>query len=169
MKSRIYLIGFMGVGKTTVGKRLAGALKYRFVDTDKIFERKYKTNIDLFFRKYNEELFRKLEKEILYETFSMENTVISTGGGTVLNGGMEEINRHGLSIYLKMDELAIANRLTNAKRQRPLIVGKTGEELVAFIKAKLQEREPLYAQAHIVFDSFNPDIKKLAEIIANFQ
>ncbi len=169
MKSRIYLIGFMGVGKTTVGKRLARELNYRFVDTDKLFERKYKTNIDLFFGKYNEELFRKLESEILDETLSMENTVISTGGGTVLNGGIEKINKYGLSVYLKMDETAIASRLLNAKRQRPLVKGKKGELLLDFIKEKLREREPLYSKARIVFDSFNPDIKKLAETIRNYQ
>jgi len=169
VKSRIYLIGFMGVGKSTVGKHLAAALNYRFVDTDKLFERKYKTNIDLFFKKYGEEIFRKLEREVLEETFSMENTVVSTGGGSVINGGIDAINRYGLSIYLKMDENAIASRLAVAKRQRPLIKGMRGEELSMFIKNKLEEREPLYVRAHIVFDSFNPDIKRLVEIIGSYQ
>jgi shikimate kinase len=93
----------MGAGKTTVGKKLARKLGYTFYDIDKAFEHKYKTSVDLFFRKYGEEVFRQLEHELLVSTFTFNNTVISTGGGTpCFNNGMELINQHGVSLYIKL-------------------------------------------------------------------
>ena len=169
MENRIYLVGFMGVGKSTIGKRLSKALDYNFFDMDTVFEKKYKINIDLFFHKYNEKVFRKLEREILTQTFDLDNTVISTGGGTVLNGGIDEINKHGLSIYLFMEPVAIASRLLKAKRQRPLIKGKTGNELLDFINMKLSERSYLYEKADITYNALNPDVNELVSLIKNYQ
>ncbi|MCF6172003.1 MAG: AAA family ATPase [Bacteroidales bacterium] len=160
---RIYLIGFMGVGKSTIGKKLARELAYRFIDLDDIFEKKYKIRIDDFFGKYDEELFRKLEHEILTGTFSTDNAVVATGGGTpCFFGAMEKIKQHGTSVYLEMAPSAIAHRLLHAKKKRPLIKDKTGGELNALIAQKLKERSPFYRQAHLSVDALNINITELA-------
>jgi shikimate kinase len=167
--NRIYLVGFMGVGKTTVGKKLARQLGYRFVDLDDFFEERYKIEIHQFFKKYDEPLFRQLEHERLIKTFEMQNVVVATGGGTPCHwDGVQEINRNGLSVFLDMPPEAIANRLMHAKRKRPLILGKSSEELIRFIKSKLDERMACYAQSHLRVDALNTDLKELANLIETY-
>ena len=164
--NRIYLIGFMGVGKSTFGKKLARRLGYRFIDLDSIFEKKYKIRIDDFFGKYDEELFRKLEHDALKKSFSSVKTVIATGGGSpCFFGGIEKINQQGISIYLKMEPTAIAHRLTHAKKPRPLIKNKTGEELCEAINQKLEERKVFYEQAHFTVDAINIDAKEVVDLL----
>ena len=166
MKERIYLVGFMGVGKTTVGKKLARQLGYHFVDLDDFFEEKFKIEIHQFFNKYDEPLFRKLEHNRLEKTFEMEGVVVATGGGTPCHHhGIEEINRHGLSVFLEMPPPAIAQRLLHARRQRPLVTGKTGKVLTQFIKEKLEERQACYEMANLQVNALNIDIAKLADKI----
>ena len=80
--AKIYLVGFMAVGKSTIGKKLAEMLGYTSLDLDDVFEEKYKITIKTFFNKYDEDLFRNLEAELLKTTFEMDDIVISTGGGT---------------------------------------------------------------------------------------
>ncbi len=170
MESRIYLVGFMGAGKSTVGKKLARALGYRFLDLDEKFEKRYKVNIDLFFHKYDEELFRQLESDLLKETYTMEKTVISTGGGTPCHhGGIQGINRNGLSIYLKMEPAALASRLMQAKRPRPLIKGKTGDELTRYIHQKLSERTDCYKKAHFSVDALHSPFNEVIAIVMSKQ
>ena len=156
----------MGVGKSTIGKKLAKYLDFEFIDLDDIFEQKYKISIDSFFNKYDEELFRKMEHEMLLETFSKQNAVISTGGGTpCFHNAMEMINSAGLSIYIKMLPSAIAHRLSTYKRKRPLIEGIPKEELKNFIKDKLAGMKPIYNQAHLHIDGINVNIQELSVII----
>jgi len=163
---RIYLIGFMGVGKSTFGKKLARSLGYRFIDLDSIFEKKYKIRIDDFFGKYDEALFRKLEHDALKESFSSRNTVIATGGGSpCFFNAMEKINQKGMSVYLEMSPAAIAHRLTHAKKPRPLIKDKTGDELCAVIEQKLKERIRFYEQAHFTVDAISIDAKEVVELL----
>ncbi len=156
----------MGVGKTTVGKKLARRLGYRFVDLDDFFEEKYKIEIHQFFNKYDEPLFRQLEHERLIKTFEMQNVVVATGGGTPCHwDGVQEINRNGLSIFIDMPPEAIANRLIHAKRKRPLILGKSNDELIRFIKSKLDARMSCYAQSHLRIDAVNLNLIKMVELI----
>ena len=163
MKERIYLIGFMAAGKTTVGRKLAAELGYRFLDLDDFFEERYKIDIHTFFSKYGEKLFRSLEHERLTKTFDMKNVVVATGGGTpcYLNS-MEEINNNGTSVYLEMTPRAIANRLATAARKRPLVEGKSGEELIRYIQEKIQERVPYYKKAQLIIDGLDANIFELA-------
>ena len=164
--TRIYLIGFMGVGKSTLGKKLARELDFQFVDLDDLFEKKYKIRIDDFFGKYDEDLFRTLEYETLNETFSMNKVVIATGGGTpCFFETMKKINKRGVSIHLKMSSAAIASRLHHAKKPRPLIKDKTGEELCTMIKQKLNERIHFYEQAHFTVDAISVDVKEVVEML----
>lgn len=149
----------MGVGKSTIGKRLARHLGFKFVDTDEMFEEKYKLSIESFFTKYNEKLFREFENKILESTFQLNNTIIATGGGTpcYLNA-MDEINASGISVYLHMPVDAIVNRLENTIKPRPLVKGKSHEELTLEVERLLMERVGTYEKAKLKFNALNPDI-----------
>ena len=156
----------MGVGKSTIGRQLANELGYSFLDLDDAFETKYKVSINDFFQKYGEELFRKLEYEVLISTFNMENVVISTGGGTACHfDAMQQMNDNGVTIYLEMSETALVNRLKNAKRKRPLIINKSESELIDTVNSKLQDRIPFYEKALIKVDAMHIEIKELASRI----
>ncbi len=146
----------MGAGKTTLGRKLARKLGYTFFDTDKAFEHKYKTSVDLFFHKYGEEVFRRLEHDLLVSTFTFENTIISTGGGTpCFHDGMKLIVQNGISLYIKLSPEALYRRLTEAKKRRPLVAKKSDDELRFFIRDKLQEREPYYNRAQYIFSGIS--------------
>ena len=156
----------MGAGKTTLGKKLANKLGYTFYDLDKAFEHKYKTSVDLFFLKYGEEVFRKLEHELLVSTFSFENTIISTGGGTpCFFDGMNLINQHGTSVYIRLSPEAIYHRLTAAKKRRPLVDKKSEDDLRQFINQKMKEREHYYNQANIIISGISPKADDIIQII----
>ena len=154
----------MGVGKSTIGKKLARELGYNFVDTDLLFEKKYKISIADFFNKYGELLFREFENKILLSTFTMENVVVATGGGTPCHfNAIDEINHHGISIFLEMSAAAIVNRLENTIKPRPLVKGKTHEELQMEVDRLLSERHSIYVKANIEIKAINVDIIKLKE------
>lgn len=164
MKERIYLIGFMAAGKTTVGRKLAAEIGYCFLDLDDFFEERYKIDIHTFFGKYGEELFRGMEHERLMKTFDMKNVVVATGGGTPCYlESMEEINKNGISVYLEMTPKAIASRLASAARKRPLVEGKSGEELIRYIQEKMKERVPYYKKAQLIIDGLDANISELAK------
>jgi shikimate kinase len=111
---KIYLIGFMGCGKTTVGKRLAARCGFPFVDTDELFEAKHNCSIGKYFEQYGEDLFRKEEAVVLKETASLENAVIAVGGGTpCFYGNIDWMLSQGICIYLEMPPKALYNRLKN--------------------------------------------------------
>lgn len=156
----------MGVGKSTVGKQLAQKLGFEFIDTDNVFEEKYKINIHVFFEKYGEELFRKLEYKILVDTLKMRNVVISTGGGTpCFFDSIQLMNQNGMTIYLEMNAEALVNRLEKAKRKRPLVMNKKEKELQEMVSNKLKERLPFYSQSNITFPALDIDVDSLINTI----
>ena len=156
----------MGVGKSTAGKKLANKLGWQFFDTDSFFEEKYKLGIDAFFNKYGEDLFRKLEHEVLISTFNLHNYVISTGGGMpCYYDAMTLINKHGLSVHITMSEKAILTRLLNSKQKRPLVINKSHDELISFVSDKLSERNPYYSRANLTADAISLNIKALIDDI----
>ncbi len=160
----LYLLGYMYSGKTTVGQQLARCLGYRFVDLDQLFEERYHTAIPLFFSRYGEEAFRKLEQAVLHSTQAMDNVVISTGGGTPCYfDNMQWINAHGVSIYLDVTIEVIIQRALRSRKQRPVLAGKSREELRAFIQDQLAQRLPYYSQATLVFPADDPDIALLRD------
>ena len=164
--ARIYLIGFMGAGKSTLGRKLARKLNYKHLDLDDIFEDKYKINISLFFKKYDEALFRKLELELLESTFGAANAVISTGGGTpCFFDSIDKMNKYGVTVYLEMPAYALTERLQNAKKPRPLIKDKTTKSLNEFITQVLDERKSSYQKAQITIHTKNTDSDALVEKI----
>ena len=156
----------MGAGKSTTSRRLAQRLGWEAVDTDDLFEAKYKISVCDFFQKYDEPLYRKLESEVLKETATLENVVVATGGGTACYfDNMYWMNAHGLTVFLRISEQAVVDRLVHAKRKRPLAVGKSEEELAEFVKNHYAERMPFYEQARITVKAEDLDIDNLMQSI----
>jgi shikimate kinase len=149
---RIFLIGYMGSGKTTVGKRLANSLSLEFIDLDAYIENKYRKTIATLFAEKGEMEFRKIERQSLHEVAVFENVVVSTGGGAPCYfDNMELMNKTGTTIYIKAHPEELAARLLASKTVRPLIAGKPKEELIPFIAEHLAQRECYYNDAQIVY------------------
>lgn len=164
--NRIYLVGYMGAGKTTAARCLAQRLGWEVADTDDLFEAKYKISVCDFFNKYDEPLYRKLESEVLKETEKLENVVISTGGGTACYfDNMDWMNQHGLTVFLRISQKAVVDRLIHAKRKRPLAEGKSEEELAAFVEQHYTRRLPFYEQARITVKAEDLDLDGLMKQI----
>jgi shikimate kinase len=167
---RIYLVGFMGSGKSTVGRLLARKLDLAFEDLDEKIESKYKTSIPLIFEKYDESAFRRLEQDVLHQTAGLNNTVIATGGGTpCFFDNMAWMNCHGLTIYLELHPQSLHHRIIRAKRVRPLIRQQHPHELLTFIEEKLHEREHYYRQATLMIKGENLDVNKLVDEIVTYK
>ena len=146
---RIFLIGYMGSGKSSFGKKLAKKLNLRFFDLDKRIEEKAGKRIPDIFAEYGETHFRELEKDELEAVVTQNGFVLATGGGTpCFYDNLELMNHHGLTIYLRMDASMLAQRLFHSKTKRPLVAGMNKQELNGFVKWQLFERELYYLEAH---------------------
>lgn len=155
---RIYLIGYMGSGKSTVGKELAQTLNLQFIDLDSYIEDRNLKTIPEIFASEGEEGFRKAEQKSLHEVSEFENIVIATGGGApCFFDNMDHIKKTGTSLYLEGSPRILAERLINSKTERPLIKGKTEEELIAFIDETLAKRNNWYKRADVTME-FDHDI-----------
>ena len=162
--NRIYLVGYMGAGKTTAARRLAQRLGWDVADTDALFEEKYKISVCDFFNKYDEALYRKLEAEVLKATESLENTVISTGGGTACYfDNMDWMNQHGLTVFLRISPQAAVDRVLHSRHKRPLAIGKSEDELTEFVSKHYTSRMPFYEKAQIMVKSEDLDMDSLTE------
>jgi shikimate kinase len=160
---KVFLIGFMGSGKTTIGKKLASYLKYEFVDLDKLIEFKAGMSIVNYFEMHGESAFRQLERDTLQKTEFPENVIIATGGGAPCFGdNMEWMNKNGLVAYLSLSPKALASRLEHSKTDRPLIRHLKGDELINFISSKLQEREVFYNHAKYVVSASDLTAERLS-------
>lgn len=167
---RIYLIGYMFSGKTTIGHKLAVKLGYRWLDIDHFFELQFHTSIPIFFKHYGEEAFRKIEQKLLHSTAELDNTVISTGGGTPCHfDNMQWINQHGISVYFDVSVQTILHRAASSKKPRPILAGLTDDERALFIRQQLNSRMSYYQKAQIIFPADNPDLNQLARLIADPQ
>ncbi|MEJ7692353.1 shikimate kinase [Daejeonella sp.] len=160
---KVFLIGFMGSGKTTIGKKLANYLKFDFIDLDKFIEAKAGMSIADYFAAHGEEEFRKMEQEVLKNTHYPENVIIATGGGTpTYDDNMDWMNENGKVAYLSLSPKALASRLEHSTTDRPLIRDLKGEALVDFITGKLKEREPFYNQSKCVISASDLTAERLA-------
>lgn len=149
MAAPIFLVGFMGSGKSTIGRHLADALGYRFVDTDVFIETRFRQRILDMFAQHGEATFRRRERMVIEELMSMPDTVFATGGGLpCYEDTMEQLLLSGQVIYLSCSPQVLAARLELCKRTRPTIKDKSGEELLAFVTDMLQVRAPIYRCAH---------------------
>ena len=165
---RVYLVGFMGCGKTSIGRRLAERLKWRFVDLDDIIEANAGLAVPEIFKVKGEEGFRRLERAALHETFEHPETVVATGGGTpCFFDNMNRLNAGGYSFYLKNTVPFFVDKLGHAKTERPLIMGKDEKELHAYIAQTLAAREPFYLQARYTIFVGDLGKKRSAKVIGD--
>lgn len=163
---KVFLVGFMGSGKTTLGKKLAARMNRPFVDLDHVFEEKEGCSISEYFVRHSEEVFRNEEASVLRNTNYPEDAIISTGGGVpCFHNNMDWMNENGLTIYINLPVKTLAARLGNAKVPRPVLAGKTGDELEKHIEAKLAEREVFYKQARVSIAGINLTAEDLEKVI----
>jgi shikimate kinase len=157
----IYIIGFMGVGKSTIARELSKQLNISFVDTDEKIEKQEKNSIINIFNTNGEIYFRKLEAKLLKQI--KEKQVIACGGGMPLfNNNMEYICKTGVSIYLEASPEFLFSRLKNERKERPLISQFNNYELKQFIYNQYTERKKIYNKATY---KINVDNKTMEEIL----
>ena len=173
--TRIILIGYMGAGKTTIGKALSKELGIIFYDLDWYIENRMRKTVSQIFAERGEEGFRKIEYNMLHEVAEFEDVIISCGGGTpCFFDNMDYLNQQGQVVYLKAEPEVLYKHLLMAKVERPLIKGKSQEELLTFISEQLERREPYYSKARYTldvslmdsYDKVNISVAKLREILA---
>ena len=141
----------MGCGKSTLGRKLAQRLNLCFIDLDKYIEERNFRTIPSIFAEEGEEGFRLREKNALEEIAEFENLVVATGGGApCFFDNMELMNRTGITLYLAPPVSELVERLLKSKNERPLIKGKSREELTRFIDENLKRRAPFYEKASII-------------------
>jgi shikimate kinase len=150
---RIILIGYMGSGKTTVGKALSKETGMMFYDLDWYIESRMRKTVSQIFAEKGEEGFRKIEYNMLHEVAEFEDVIISCGGGTpCFFDNMDYLNQQGDVVYLKATPETLYKHLLMAKIERPLLKDKTPEELIDYITEHLKERAPYYEKAHYTLD-----------------
>lgn len=151
---RIFLTGYMGAGKTTLGKAFARTLNVPFVDLDWYMEERFHRTVGELFAERGEAGFRELERNMLHEVGAFENVVISTGGGApCFFDNMDFMNHSGKTVFLNVHPDVLFRRLRVAKQQRPILQGKEDEELKEFIIQALEKRAPFYSQAQYIFNA----------------
>ena len=157
MELPIYLVGYMGAGKTTAGRLLAEKLGWHFVDLDEAFKEIHGLSTADYIRTYGLEDFRKKEKyvvEDLADQVPIEKVIYATGGGyPCWEDNMECLRELGTSIYIRWKPEHLAKRLSLTDlSERPVLQGRTEEELLQFIAPQLEAREPFYSRAHYTMD-----------------
>ncbi len=157
---RIFFIGYMGAGKTTLGKAFAREVGLSFVDLDWYIEERYHKTVRELFSEHEEEGFRRIERQMLHEVAQFEEVVISAGGGTpCFFDNMEFMNSNGTTVYLEVSPEQLFRRLKAATQSRPILQGKKDDELRRFIRDALEERLPHYHKAHHIFTADEMDDK----------
>lgn len=150
--TRIFLIGYMGAGKTTLCKAFSRELGLTFIDLDWYIEERFHKTVQQLFSERGEQGFRELEQKMLHEVAEFEDVVISAGGGTpCFFDNMDYMNACGDTVFLQVEPEVLFRRLKVAKQQRPLLANKSDEELMNFICEALQKRHPFYSQAKLLF------------------
>lgn len=151
---RIFLVGYMGAGKTTIGKVLSKMVGLTFIDLDYYIEGRFRKTVSQLFAERGEEGFRTIERNMLHEVAEFEDVLISTGGGTpCFFDNMAFMRQQGTTIYLQVSVGELANRLELCKQTRPVLKNRSGEELKAFVQESLASRSPFYEQAQITFNT----------------
>lgn len=166
LSMNIFIIGFMGSGKSTVGKKIAARLGFSFLDMDREIEKIENKSISIMFKESGENYFREKETKWL-ENLSCDNHVISTGGGSPCFGNnMELMKARGKVVFLNASPGVLASRLFNGGTERPLLEKyvQNKEQLENYISLKLNERLPVYQKADLIVDSADLDSKRLNEL-----
>lgn len=151
--SPIFIVGFPGCGKTTFGRALAKALGRGFIDLDKYIEARFMRSIATLFAERGEEGFRKVERNMLQEVAAMEDVVVACGGGTpCFFDNMATMLQSGVAVWLRTTEECLFRRLILKRDKRPLIAGKSDDQIKEYIAEALGQRAPFYSQAQIEFE-----------------
>ena len=152
--TRIILIGYMGSGKTTLGKALSKDLGLPFFDLDWYIENRFFLTLSQLFAERGEDGFRQLERAMLHEVAEFENVVIAAGGGTpCFFDNIDYMNRQAQTVYLKTTPEVLFKHLHMGKQKRPLLSGKTDEEMRAYIVESLAHRAPFYEKANYILNT----------------
>ncbi len=166
MSRRIILVGYMGTGKTTLGKALAANLSIPFIDSDQEIEKMIGMSVNDFFKSKGEALFRKMESEFIENLSLKESYILSTGGGMpCFDGNMSKLNKIGITIYLQNSISVIVNRIWNSKVKRPILLGKSKSELIDYIDEHLKIRELFYLKAKYILSSEQQEVSKIIELL----
>ena len=165
---RIYLIGYMGCGKTTLGRKLAATLNLTFIDLDTFLEEKYFQTIPQIFQEEGEAEFRRKERNVLHEVSTFDDVIVATGGGApCFFDNMEVMNNTGFCIFLDVDTDSLVSRLINAKTERPIIKGKSPDELHHFIDEMMLKRRPFYEKARYILKGSEIKPDQVIELLKN--
>ncbi|MCJ7820371.1 MAG: shikimate kinase [Bacteroidales bacterium] len=163
----IYLIGFMGSGKSTAGRKIAAALHWHFLDLDNVAVDQQGLTIPEMFSLHGESFFRDAEAKALHDISSRSKTVVACGGGTPCSEtNMELMKRTGIVVYLKMTAPALVSRLVASKNKRPLLEEAGEGGISAKVESLLKVRTPWYEQADIITDGLNIDTGEITELLA---
>ncbi|NNK80188.1 MAG: shikimate kinase [Flavobacteriales bacterium] len=154
----LFLVGYMGSGKSSVGRRLANRLELEFVDMDDAIEEYAQASVQDIFAKSGEETFRLLETHILDKLIAEGPRVIATGGGSPCHSGnMDKILNSGISVYLKLAPAKLQRRISQSNKKnpnkRPLVANLQGQDLLHYIIEHLEEREPYYEEADMTINA----------------
>ena len=164
--AKLFLTGYMGSGKSTLGTTLASKMEYEFIDLDNFIVKENHMSIPEIFSTKGESEFRAMENNALKKILQKDDIVVACGGGTpCYYNNMELMKNNGVTVYIKMSVDSLFSRLSVDKDQRPLIANKTDDELKAFIARQLEKREDFYQQAQYVVKGKNLDVDELASFV----
>lgn len=167
MGNHLVLIGFMGSGKSTVGKELAQQLNLPFVDSDEVIEQQQGKVINQIFAENGEEAFRKMEQDFISTLADLEQSVISVGGGMpCFEDNIDRLKENGKVFYLNTSLMTLTQRLMNNRENRPLLADLSQNELSSYVFEKLTNRTVFYRKAHVIIPNEGNDyLKAVSEII----
>ncbi|OFY56816.1 MAG: hypothetical protein A2X22_11755 [Bacteroidetes bacterium GWF2_49_14] len=169
MAKPIVLLGFMGSGKSTLGRQLAHQLRVEFVDLDRQVEINAGISIPEIFAHLGEKKFREIESQVLREALDVQSGIIAIGGGAPCNEiNIRLIKQKTVSVYLKISIPELAARLASSPTPRPLLEGKTLEETMKSIVDLLNQRETYYNQADLILESDSITPALLLNALKNF-
>lgn len=166
----LFIIGYMACGKTTFGKALARAMGREFIDLDFYIEQRFRMSVSEIFAQKGEAEFRRIESNVLKEVGEFQDVIISCGGGTpCFYDNMEWMNLHGTTVWLNTPADRIVERLIANSSRRPLMAGKTPDEIRETVDAGLSARLPYYSQAQIHFSGRELENRtQIATTVASF-
>jgi len=167
MAAPVFIVGYMGCGKTTAGKKLATKLGFQFLDTDTIIEGMTGKDIARLFAEDGEDSFRQLEHSVIVSLCGRKNIVVATGGGAPCYfDNMKRMNTSGTTVYIRMHPDSLARRISESHTERSFTLsGLKNEELPAYIANHLAQREPFYNQAHVIIKGENLKVDDLYQMI----